>query len=253
MNDLYDEMQPCIPGSAFTFPAFLFRQDNAQLIQINPTLTTADVLISVDGGGYTSVDSLPVEVGSTGELTVTLNALETTGATKYINVKFSDVAGGEWCDVIYVIETEQAKSLSVAVSATVAASVSSGSLAIETANTFRQSITSTLAADLSAATKLWLAIKSSEIVGDAASTIFVEKTGGLTVVNGAPYATIANGSLTVSGLSGAWSVAIYLSEVVTALLSAGKYIAELKAKIGTDEVSVWAGDCVITTGVVQTL
>jgi hypothetical protein len=144
-------------------------------------------------------------------------------------------------------------SSSVAVSATVAASVSSGFLAIETACTFRQSITSTLASDLSAATKLWLAIKSSEIVTDAASTIFVEKTGGLTVVNGAPYATIANGSLTISGSSGAWSVAVYLSEVVTALLSAGKYVAELKAKIGTDEVSVWAGECVISTGVVQTL
>ena len=142
---------------------------------------------------------------------------------------------------------------SVAVSATTAATVSTGNLALSTSYTLRQSVTSTVTDNLSTATKLWLSIKASASDTDAQSLVFVEKTAGLTVVNGASYATTGNGSLTVSGSSGAWSVAIHVDEAATALLVGrnGRYIAAVKALVGTDTVSVWEGGCVIADGIVR--
>jgi hypothetical protein len=142
---------------------------------------------------------------------------------------------------------------SVAISSIVAAAVSTGSMAVEAGYTLRQVITSTLASNLSGATKLWLAVKRSSGEEDATSLVYLEKTGGLTIVNGITYATIAHGSLTVTGSAGAWSITVYLDEVATALLF-GKNIgcyAGLKALIGVDTVSVWEGMCSITDGIVR--
>lgn len=109
---VYDSKQPLVAGSAFVFPVILFQRANSQLIQTTPTLVAGDVKISIDGGGYANITTLPTEVGATGELIVSLSALETTGALKYISVKFSDVAGAEWCDVVYVIDVDEAKTVS---------------------------------------------------------------------------------------------------------------------------------------------
>ena len=148
---------------------------------------------------------------------------------------------------------------SVAISSTVAAAVSIGNLAIEAACTLRQSILSTTMLDLSSASKLWLAIKddNSTASDDSDAIILVEKTAGITVVNRASYPITTNGSLTVSGSAGAWSVDIYLDEAVTVLLfnQNKSYNAAIKAKIGGDEVSIWGGryNCLITDGIVRTI
>lgn len=143
---------------------------------------------------------------------------------------------------------------SVAVSSTVAAAVSTGSMTIESGYTFRQSVVSTLTDDISAATKLWLAIKQNTNQVDSSSVIFIEKTSGLTILLGNPYSTVAHGSLVVSGSSGAWNIAVYIGEIVTALLlgSNSEYYVGIKAKIGSDTFSVWEGNCFITDGIVHT-
>jgi hypothetical protein len=141
---------------------------------------------------------------------------------------------------------------SVAISSTVAAAVSSGTLAISTAYTLQQSITSTMAQDLSAATKLWLAVKKSTNDTDNESLIFIEKTAGLTRVNGAAYLTTADGSLTVTGSSGAWVIAIFIDDPATDLLSLNSNcIAGLKALIGGNTYSVWDGTASIVNGPVK--
>lgn len=143
---------------------------------------------------------------------------------------------------------------SVAVSATTAATVATGELAITSGYTFRQTITSTVTDDLPNASKIWLAVKSSASDTDAQSVIFVEKTAGLTVVNGASYATPANGSITVSGSSGAWSIVLHLDEAATALLAGlnGEYSASVKyLTAGGDALASWDGAAQINTGVVR--
>ncbi len=143
----------------------------------------------------------------------------------------------------------------VAVSSTVAVSVSSGAIGLQTFYTLNQVINSTVTANLSTATKLWLSIKSKAFT-DANSLIFVEKTAGLTIVNKTAYETPADGSLVVTGSSGAWAIEVNLEEVVTGLLSAYMgctYDAELKALVGGETVCVWTGTCEISAGVVRAI
>lgn len=141
---------------------------------------------------------------------------------------------------------------SVAISATTAASVSSGEIAISTSYTLQQSITSTILQDLSAATKLWLAIKTSANDTDNESLIFIEKTAGLTRVNGASYTTPTDGSLTVTGSSGAWVIAVFIDDPATTLLNLNSNcIAGLKALIGGNTYSVWEGTASIINGPVK--
>ena len=179
------------------------------------------------------------------------------GATKFLTISPelppSVVAILNGSDSAIKIFPSLAGPASIAVSSTVAAAVSSGSLAIEAGYTFRQTITSTLAQDLSAATKLWLAIKTTPGDSDDASLIYIEKSAGLTRVNGAPYTPTTDGSLIVTGSSGAWSVAIYIDENANGKLF-GKncgVFAGLKALIGADTVSVWEGSCKIGDGIVK--
>jgi hypothetical protein len=53
---------------------------------------------------------------------------------------------------------------------------------------------------------------------DSAAILLIEETAGLTVVNGAVYATVANGDITVDDAA-AGDVTITVDEAVTALLS----------------------------------
>lgn len=141
----------------------------------------------------------------------------------------------------------------VAVSATVAAKVASGRLGLQTFYTLKQQITSTTTANLTLASKVWLAIKN-ENDADEKSLIFIERAGGLLIVNKAEYEITTHGALVVSGSSGTWMIDIEVDEAATALLAAhagNEYSAELKAKIGGDTISVWSGKADILPGVVR--
>lgn len=139
----------------------------------------------------------------------------------------------------------------IAVSAAQAAAAASGTLAIRSYHTWSQAITSTSTAALDTATKLWLAVKSSPSDADTASIVFIEKTGGLTVLNGATYSTVANGTLAATGESGAWTITATMEEAATALLSEAYLHAELKALVSGSTVNVWSGYCTISTGIVR--
>ena len=141
----------------------------------------------------------------------------------------------------------------VAISATEAENVASGLLAIRAYNTFSQAVTSTSTDDLASADKVWLAIKTNVAKTDAQSTIFIEQTDGLTVVNGAVYATTANGTLVVSGSSGAWVITAGLDSAVTSLLERGSYDAEIKYSLSGVEKVLWTGAAVVTTGIVRAI
>jgi len=142
----------------------------------------------------------------------------------------------------------------VAISAAAAASVASGSLAIRTYHTWSQAITSTSTAALNTATKVWLAVKTDEDDTDAISVIFMEASAGLTYLAGAAYATPLNGTIVVTGSSGAWIITLGLQEAATALLGAyenQELPAEVKALVAGDTVHVWDGTATISQGVVR--
>lgn len=87
---------PAKKNTAFTFPVSLPSQAGS-VYQVNPTLAAGDVQVSIDGGSFVNIDSLPVAIDSGSTLTVSLLAAEMNG--DWIRVAFHDAAGAEWCDV----------------------------------------------------------------------------------------------------------------------------------------------------------
>jgi hypothetical protein len=276
-----------IKNASYTFTVSLISQSDTDVIQPSPTLAAGDVKISIDGGSFANIGTLPTEIESTGVLEVALTAAEMNGDR--IDVLFSDVAGDEWQDLHIPIFTKIAVSLpeagdivdaawdealtaeehnvpssagrrlregsNVAISATEAEAIASGSLAIRTYHTFTQAITSTSTEDLGGASKFWLSVKASVNKADTESEIFIEETDGLTVVCQEAYSETTDGSLTVTGSTGEWVVTLNIDEVATSCLKPGTYIAELKALVnGGDEhtIPVWTGSVVVTQGIVRT-
>jgi hypothetical protein len=71
-------------------------------------------------------------------------------------------------------------------------------------------------------------------------------------VNGASYTTPTDGSLTVTGSSGAWVIAVFIDDPATTLLNLNSNcIAGLKALIGGNTYSVWEGTASIINGPVK--
>ena len=164
-------------------------------------------------------------------------------------------AAGTAGDIIGNLVTDiGALTPAVAISTTTAASVSTGALAVRTHHSLSQTISSTYAGNLSAATKLWLAVKAEKDDTDAQAVIFIEATAGLTYLAGAAYTTVAHGSLTVGGVAGAWTITVAIDEVATGLLTAyadGMLWAECKALVGGSTVAVWDGVCDVARGIVN--
>lgn len=77
---------------------------SAGIAQVNPTIATGDFKVSIDGGTLNNLATIPVVTPSGGKLVkVTLSASEMNGDN--ITLVASDVAGGEWEDVIKNIPT----------------------------------------------------------------------------------------------------------------------------------------------------
>lgn len=104
--------------------------------------------------------------------------------------------------------------------AQVAAVLSGSTITATRGDTLSASLTGL--GDISARTKLWFTVKADVEQADTAATILLEETAGLTVLNGATYATTANGSITVTdAVTGALTIA--LAAAVTQYLQAGPY------------------------------
>ncbi len=75
--------------------------------------------------------------------------------------------------------------------------------------------------DLTTRDNIAFALKTRKTDADTAALIYITETGGLTRVNGAVYATTANGSITVDD-EAAGDITVRISSAVTAGLTAGK-------------------------------
>lgn len=149
--------------------------------------------------------------------------------------------------------------VSLAVSAAEAAGTSSGEIVLTTYHTLQETIPSTVTENLSAATKLWVAAKKSKAYSDTQSIFMIEKTDGLTILAEAAYGIPGAGSISVTGSSGDWEIAIKLEELQTGLLedfmtSRDKHWIEIKALVNGDTVNVWSGQrLTITNEVVRAI
>lgn len=98
---VYNPISPPIYGSAWSFEVVLRSQADTKLIQTSVTLAAGDVLIYLDGVLDGNIDTLPVEIGASGVLVVTMSIAEMTAGRTL--VKFHDQAGGQWVDDVFEI------------------------------------------------------------------------------------------------------------------------------------------------------
>ena len=93
-----------VKNTQYDFDVSLIDQANPNIVRFFPTLAVGDVKVTIDGGAEVNITTLPVEMpAGTGNIFVTLTAAEMNGDR--VTVLFSDVAGNEWADLNYSIQT----------------------------------------------------------------------------------------------------------------------------------------------------
>lgn len=108
---------PAKKNTEYIFYAMLIDQSNTKLAKVNPTLATGDAKVSIDGGAFTNLGTLPAATPAAGAaIKVTLAAAEMNGDN--IAVLFSDASGSEWCDLLINIQTTTKQVDDLAVSST---------------------------------------------------------------------------------------------------------------------------------------
>lgn len=105
METLYRLSSPPLKNTAWTFECVLFDASEPTLIKTGPTLAAGDVQVSKDGGAFANITDLPVQIGSTGVLKVTLTATEMNADR--VAIKLHDAAGDEWVDLLVTFSTVQ--------------------------------------------------------------------------------------------------------------------------------------------------
>jgi len=94
---------PAVKNSAYIFRCVLFAQADNQ-IKSNPTLAAGDWKVSIDGGAFANLATLPdVDPDSSVQVKVSLSADEMNGDE--IMVTAIDAAGTEWHSAAWVIHT----------------------------------------------------------------------------------------------------------------------------------------------------
>lgn len=82
----------------------LVSQANTKLFQVAPTIAAGDFKVSIDGGAYANLATLPVVTPAAGStVKISLSAAEMNGDN--IHVQCRDAAGAEWCDLSFNIQT----------------------------------------------------------------------------------------------------------------------------------------------------
>ena len=94
---------PPVKNAAFTFDIALVSTADTDIFKTSPTLADGDITVSLDGGNFANITTLPTQIQTTGMLPVALSADE-MNADK-ITVLFHDAAGAEWQDAVVTIHT----------------------------------------------------------------------------------------------------------------------------------------------------
>jgi hypothetical protein len=120
----------------------LVDQSNTKLFKANPTLASGDCKISLDGGAFANLATLPTVTPAAGRaVKITLSQAETNADN--LLIVFSDAAGAEWCDLAVNIQTSarQIDDLATPTNITAAAGITLAANAITTASIADDAIT----------------------------------------------------------------------------------------------------------------
>lgn len=91
-------------ASGAIFYVALMDMAGSGLFKANPTLASGDVKISLDGGAFANLTTLPAVTPASGKaVKVTLSQAETNADS--LSIVFSDAAGAEWADLFVNIQT----------------------------------------------------------------------------------------------------------------------------------------------------
>lgn len=90
-------------NTAYIFYGCLVSQADTKLFKSVPTLAAGDFKISIDGGAFANLATLPTNTPGTFAVKFSLSAAEMNGDN--ILVVASDAAGAEWCDQAWNIQT----------------------------------------------------------------------------------------------------------------------------------------------------
>lgn len=91
-------------ASGAIFYVGLIDQSNTKLLKANPTIAAGDFKVSIDGGAFADLGTLPAATPASGRsIKITLSQAEVNGDN--IVVQCVDAAGAEWCDLLINIQT----------------------------------------------------------------------------------------------------------------------------------------------------
>jgi len=95
---------PAKRATAYKFYVGLIDQSNTKLLKANPTIASGDFKVSIDGGAFANLATLPSANPASGRaVMIDLSGTEMTGDS--IVVQCVDAAGAEWCDLMVSIQT----------------------------------------------------------------------------------------------------------------------------------------------------
>lgn len=91
-------------NTAFIAYVGLVDQANTKVLKANPTIAAGDFKVSIDGGAFSNLTTLPTVTPASGAaVKISLSAAEMNGDN--IVVACIDAAGAEWCDQLINIQT----------------------------------------------------------------------------------------------------------------------------------------------------
>lgn len=96
---------PCKKNDAngLIFYGCLMDQSNTKLFKSNPTLASGDIQVQVDGAAFANVSAAVVAPASSFSVKVTLSQAQINGDN--ILIVAHDLAGSEWCDREWLVQT----------------------------------------------------------------------------------------------------------------------------------------------------
>ena len=214
--NVYTPTLPLVVSTDYKFIWFLLSQADTKIAKTNPTLTAGDFILFRKAAGtwlrVGNLTTLPALVaGDTEIIQFTVLAAELPAGTQGIAIKCKDAADAEWCDLLVVKDVEVAAAVGDATLAnqtTLLATFASTSVSMvgvvsgSTHTWYRGHkavATITLGVDITGYSKIYYCIKKNKTDADAASMLLVEKTAGVSYINGAAIASpVVAGDVTLT-------------------------------------------------------
>lgn len=240
-----------VKNTAYTFYVALRAQSSTKTFQSNPTLASGDVKVSIDGGSFANLTTLPTVTPASGkQVKVQMSSSEMNGDR--IGVLFSDAAGAEWCDLFIEIATAargvddlafpatSGRSIAVDASGNVAADVKlwKGSAPNDLTSGRVDGIVGAVASGAITSSGFAAGAITSTVIADNAITANKINSGAITSAKFAAGAVdstaLADGAITAAKFAaGAITSSVIATDAITSTGLAASAVAEIQAGLST--------------------